>query len=598
MVTEQEFISILKENSSVNEAALSRLTPVQKKRGVESSFLINFAIDDTQVIDLYFCINSNFPFDLPIVFIANNKDYPFHSNIEPDGYICYLEKEGIVYDYTSISKLINGILERVRATLCLSVDEQNYNFKKEYSVYWDRNKFKKYTVESFVSVIKTVKEVKLTKLHDKECYKVVKLLLFDDSCKIRDKYLNSILYNEQRIFKRKNGKEELKFKEQICNALYLYLDTFFELPPSYDEFFSYNDILKMIHEHIDDTHRKTLSKYLINNYEHFIIIATPSNHGDLILIGLKLHRNKKLFKSYVFKNNQSAFFTPFTVLRKDSEFIIPRGGGQQNFSDKKIMILGVGSLGSHILEELIKTGIINFIIIDPDAITEENIYRHTLGIDSVGIRKKSKVSQLKRVLELEYPFIRITTFADKIEKLINEDRIDLNEVDLIISALGNPTIELFINKFLQINSINTPCIFAWNESYGIGGHALVTNNNNQNGCLACLFDKDLFNRASFASKDNTKPFYTNISGCGSAYTPYSSFDTLHTVIITIQLAIDILLEQEKDNPLISWKGKCESFLANGYQVSERYSSFEDISKLNNYRYCYKNKFCPICSEVK
>ncbi len=165
-------------------------------------------------------------------------------------------------------------------------------------------------------------------------------------------------------------------------------------------------------------------------------------------------------------------------------------------------------------------------------------------------------------------------------------------------AIGNPTIELYLNKYFYNTKNMPPVIFTWLEAYGIGGHALLTNNKNRNGCLECLFtppEKDIenygkYNRSSFAKKG--QEFSKAISGCGSLFTPYGSLDAIQTAILAVRLAINVLDGHEIDNPILSWKGDSQMFLENKKILSDRYRC--TVEQLYENRYKYKSDLCPIC----
>ena len=140
-------------------------------------------------------------------------------------------------------------------------------------------------------------------------------------------------------------------------------------------------------------------------------------------------------------------------------------------------------------------------------------------------------------------------------------------------------------------------IFSWVEPLGIGGHALLILNQDKTGCYECLYTLNpedqldvLKNRASFAAP---KQFFgKRISCCGSTFTPYGSLDALQTAIITTRLCISALIGEEKNNPLISWKGDSTIFIQNGYKLSERYYMLNQ--KLIDLRYQYKSAHCKVC----
>lgn len=298
--------------------------------------------------------------------------------------------------------------------------------------------------------------------------------------------------------------------------------------------------------------------------------------------------------------------TPISIQRFDKGYILPRAGSNSTLSDKKVLLIGCGSVGSHIALELVRAGVMNLTLVDKDLFHIENVYRHALGVSSLyeAVKNKEneeyyslpKVIGLKREIESKFPYVIVKCHQDSIEELIVGKMIEPTEYDLIVIALGNPTIELYLNDYFHNLSNCPPVIFTWLEALGIGGHAILTKNNNKAGCLNCLYldtsglKTDLFNRASFAA---ARQFFGKIiAGCGSVFTPYGSMDAISTAILATRLATDTLLGREVDCPLLSWKGESRVFLEHGYILSDRY-------KLNNetlysLRYSYKKDQCEVC----
>src|SRR5699024_7868808 len=74
---------------------------------------------------------------------------------------------------------------------------------------------------------------------------------------------------------------------------------------------------------------------------------------------------------------------PVYAVREDKAFIIKRTD-ENRYNNKKILLIGCGSIGSYMCNELVKAGIENIIVVDIDLLKAENIYRHFLGMEYVG----------------------------------------------------------------------------------------------------------------------------------------------------------------------------------------------------------------------
>jgi molybdopterin/thiamine biosynthesis adenylyltransferase len=105
-------------------------------------------------------------------------------------------------------------------------------------------------------------------------------------------------------------------------------------------------------------------------------------------------------------------------------------------------LLGAGTLGSTIAEELIKSGVGNLTIVDYDSLEIGNVCRHRLGLNYVG---QNKARALKTELLQKNPFAKINVFTSNPLLKPEEFLSNIEAADLIISCFGNDSIELFVN---------------------------------------------------------------------------------------------------------------------------------------------------------
>ena len=68
--------------------------------------------------------------------------------------------------------------------------------------------------------------------------------------------------------------------------------------------------------------------------------------------------------------------------KADKKFLMKRVTEQDSENYKKrILIIGCGSIGGHVICELAKAGYEDLTIVDYEKLTEENIFRHVLGME-------------------------------------------------------------------------------------------------------------------------------------------------------------------------------------------------------------------------
>ena len=106
----------------------------------------------------------------------------------------------------------------------------------------------------------------------------------------------------------------------------------------------------------------------------------------------------------------------------------------KSLASKRVILFGVGGVGSWCAESLIRSGIIHLTIVDSDRVSVTNINRQLMATTlTVG---QVKVDALKERLLSINPSAQITT----IEKVFNEesaDTFDLDSYDYIIDAIDS-----------------------------------------------------------------------------------------------------------------------------------------------------------------
>ena len=241
---------------------------------------------------------------------------------------------------------------------------------------------------------------------------------------------------------------------------------------------------------------------------------------------------------------------------------MPRSGAEITLQDKKVLLVGCGSVGGEIADKLAASGIGDLVLCDPDYFSLNNLYRHILPIDFVPL---SKAMGLKLQLSNKYPWIKVNYSTELLLNLRNNNL--LKDFDLIIIAIGSPTHERLFHDFLLKNKITVPVIYSWVEGYGIGGHAIL-DIPNVKGCMRCA--------------------YTN---CGDAFLPYSFIASTQTAIIAVDLAVKYLRKKVDISSKVSWKGCSDDAISLGFKINDRYHLFtESLVALPLY-----NKGCDICN---
>lgn len=155
--------------------------------------------------------------------------------------------------------------------------------------------------------------------------------------------------------------------------------------------------------------------------------------------------------------------------------------GQQKLQQSKVLIIGVGGLGSAILPYLVAAGIREIGIIDDDIIDISNLQRQVIyKSSSVG---KSKVLEAKEMALLLNPLIQINAID---EKLNSKNAIPLFEqYDIMVDATDNLKTKYLINDACCV----TQKPFVYGSIYKFEGQISVFNYKN-GPTYRCVFPEE------------------------------------------------------------------------------------------------------------
>ena len=221
---------------------------------------------------------------------------------------------------------------------------------------------------------------------------------------------------------------------------------------------------------------------------------------------------------------------------------------------KKVILVGVGSIGGIVLDFLCKNGFENIDIYDDDKFDVVNNTRHIIGAD-INNLGKNKALALKEHYEKYFPNIKIKAYGYNYD-FANSPKI--NDDYLIFVTTGGSHLQKtrnILNLFKNINKkflISVIDIFT--EPFAMAMHTITCSNNQ----IESITDLSHFSKNDRYIVTSKKDFRKNFDGCFSPTLPYS-FAPLQ--IGTLMLMIKLLKMDFKDShltiPLVSIVNKRE-----------------------------------------
>jgi molybdopterin/thiamine biosynthesis adenylyltransferase len=133
-----------------------------------------------------------------------------------------------------------------------------------------------------------------------------------------------------------------------------------------------------------------------------------------------------------------------------------------------VLIVGVGSGGSSIGQELAKSGVKHFILVDPDRLELENIVRHASPISDLG---RFKTKSVRDLIKGKNPAADVQTFEVEVTWENKESvRHWVRQCDLVIVGADSMPARAVLNKLCVEEK--KPCIIAGVKHRAFGGQVL------------------------------------------------------------------------------------------------------------------------------
>lgn len=312
-------------------------------------------------------------------------------------------------------------------------------------------------------------------------------------------------------------------------------------------------------------------KFLTNKKGNPIILFSQEDNGKFILSGI-IHT--RIFDIKGFRKGRIAPDVAYRmaypnnkVLKLTTEIINKKRlfyrGGDGIMIDKKVSILGCGSLGGYIAQALTELGVSDFKLVDNENLKKENIARHICGIDYVDT---NKAKAIKRKLISHYIELKIETYSNDIYSLITNNIEELDDRDIQFVAVGDLALESYIIDRYNKGDLKGKIVIVWVEPYALGGHAIILNKH-QNNIEQCIYDDSwkLKNRIL----ENPEEFTKKEAGCQSTFVQYSGFEANYFIRALLDNIINGKLLDDK-NYFVTIAGKVDWARENQIELTSRW----------------------------
>ncbi len=184
------------------------------------------------------------------------------------------------------------------------------------------------------------------------------------------------------------------------------------------------------------------------------------------------------------------------LLRYSRQIMLPYVDvkGQEKLLGARVLIIGMGGLGSPVAMYLAAAGVGHLVLCDLDEVDLSNLQRQIIHSDPQRIGMNKALSAYQTLHQLN-PDIQITTITQRLEKDTLAEQVKL--ADVVVDATDN-----FDSRFL-INEVcvhqQTPLVSG--AAIRMEGQIIVFANQGQGPCYRCLYKGDADDTATTCSEN-------------------------------------------------------------------------------------------------
>jgi molybdopterin/thiamine biosynthesis adenylyltransferase len=480
-------------------------------------------------------VDQRFPFSLPHFFLVDRPEFLTWPHIEEDGHLC-LRAENKVAKPDHPAEIVGVLLGQSVDLICTCESGSNEgDFLTEFYSYWDRDLDESH--DHIFSLLAPYGPSRFVRIWRGESWSVVG--------ESEEEVLSWLRH-------RHGKKPQFDSTDFAC---FLWLPRAL-LPKQYPR--SAGDIYRL-------AQMTSGGKLLLERLSRrgrspfYIILGADSGNGPCLagvvarapstvdIRGKRLNGSLNGFRSgkipesiltpRLFSDASSA--SRLKIERVDSTWIHGRGYDphHQTLSKKRVVVVGCGSVGGPIAQELVMSGVGHLDLVDPGTLKWVNVGRHPLGAEYVG-RKKAEA--LAEKLQRSYPHAAIRAFGISYEELALHGPSIARDADLIVSATAEWETDSLLNLQHVQGEILGPLLFTWTETHACAGHAVLLPL--RSPCLQC----------GMTLRGETRTQVTEWPGgnqtryepaCGAIFQPYGPVELQGTISLAASLALDSLLER-------------------------------------------------------
>ena len=385
-------------------------------------------------------------------------------------FVCLSEYGSQVNMLLNLEDKVQICLDKLIQLFSLSSKEKIGEYQKEFMVYWNRYSHSRSSYSVYLEATDIFQNMNIY-VHDSNVRLVGKGVNFND------------------LTQKGKDKKHIWIERLEYEAYYIPITNVEGIkPPNAVHQWNKVDVINIVANYqIDHISKKTfrMLEQTKPKMQNVILVFGMKVGGSVITFAMKVRFNNLRMRSLLERIQEDMVNVESLVtIRKDYAHMSLMIGNDLDLLNKSITVIGAGSLGSYVVDELAKNGARNIHVYDGDKLYSENVLRWNESYKLIGY---NKANLMKFKIESIHPQVHALAYD---RYLSDEDlRAEINNRDMLIFTIGSSDSQLHYNRLLKKLKCSVPVIYCWLEAGGEYSHILVVNYQGH-GCYECLYTNE------------------------------------------------------------------------------------------------------------
>lgn len=493
-------------------------------------------------VSLLVCLLNDFPLSFPRIYLSkkDHDELKFIPHVDSTGFICCFNSEVSRTDPKQPKNIIKLCLARAKKIIEEGIRKaNNKDFENEFIAYWERAFSKKDNINNDTLCLIDPQQI------------TNNIYILELKTRI-NKYNYVIHCNDAHSQNFKIYLKDIGIEYTEAPAYYCSANSFNYTPP-----FDLTNAQTLTIINNSNNHSSIAFKKFINtkDFPKFVLCSLTIEKSSAFIGWMYKNPNKN--RNGFRPNSVDNFTATFSldsgerVVRKKIDILTKsrltkRTVGETHPTTQTFLLAGLGSIGSNLTYFLNNLNKPNFRLVDYDTLEIENIERHLLGFNYIGMEK---VDAVKTYLQSSNPLSEILVKKDSIVNTLTQTPSFVNDADYIFCSTGKTNIENWIGEKLTNGAIKKPVFFLWVEPHLAGGHCLFLPPNTKP--YTSYFSDTLLSKYNVISSQYyncpNNGLTLRESGCQTTYIPYSA-NNLIAFLSSIYPKIADIIESKSQVP--------------------------------------------------